>query len=59
MVRLNDKEIYKQVRIHKISRSPARLCLLKKEVTDGPTKGRTDGRTDGRTHPLIEMRGRI
>ena len=40
------KEREKQVRIHEISRSPARLCPPKKEVTDRPT--------DGRTHPLIE-----
>ena len=43
--------IEEQVRIHKISRSPACLCPPTKALsTDGPT----DGPTDGRTHPHIE-----
>ena len=32
----------KQVRIQKISGSPARLCPLSKSVTDGPTDGPTN-----------------
>ena len=45
----------KQVRIHEISRSPARLCPPTKALpTDRRTIGPTDRRTDGRTHPLLE-----
>ena len=51
----------KQVRIHKISRSPACLCPPRQkhyQWTDGPTDGPTDRRTDGPTEWLIESRAR-
>ena len=38
----------KQVRIHEISRSPARLCPLSKSITNQPTDG-PNGPTDGPT----------
>ena len=54
------EELDEQVRIHEISRSPARLCPPTKALptgrrTNGPTDRRTNGPTDGRTHPLIEL----
>ena len=48
-----DAEKLKEVRINELSRSPARLCPLKKGVTDGRTEGPTDQPTDTPSYRVV------